>query len=110
METNLIKPSVTEPTSRERISQSMKSIVGETDLLLKSAQDVGQERLTSMGETVGTKLKSAQDQLSRAQATALEKAKRAAQTTDQAVHSHPYTAIGLAAGVGALVGLLMARR
>ena len=110
METNLIKPSLAESTSRERLSQSMKSLVGETDVLLKSAQEVGQERLSAAGELVGAKLKSAHEQFVHAQASAMDRAKRAAQTTDAAVHSHPYVAIGVAAGLGALAGLLMARR
>ena len=110
METNLIKPGLAEPTPRERLSQSMKSLAGEADVLLKSAQEVGQERLSAVGELVGAQLKTAHEQITQAQVTALDRAKRAAQTTDAAVHSDPYVAIGLAAGLGALTGLLMARR
>jgi ElaB/YqjD/DUF883 family membrane-anchored ribosome-binding protein len=110
METNLIKPGLAEPTPRERLSQSMKSLAGEADVLLKSAQEVGQERLSAVGELVGAQLKTAHEQITQAQVTALDRAKRAAQTTDAAVHSYPYVAIGLAAGLGALTGLLMARR
>ncbi len=110
METNLIKPSAGESGSRERLSQSMKNVVSESDLLLKSAQQVGQERLSAAGEQIESKLQSAQHRLSQVQATAIDRAKQVAQTTDEVVHTHPYTAIGVAAGVGALVGLLMARR
>ena len=39
-----------------------------------------------------------------------EKAVEGAKATDQAVHEHPYQAIGIAFGVGALIGYLLARR
>jgi ElaB/YqjD/DUF883 family membrane-anchored ribosome-binding protein len=38
-----------------------------------------------------------------------EKAVEGAKATDKAVHDHPYMAIGIAVGIGALVGFLTAR-
>lgn len=42
--------------------------------------------------------------------TVQEKAVAGAKATDQAIRDHPYHAIGLAFGVGALVGFLLSRR
>jgi ElaB/YqjD/DUF883 family membrane-anchored ribosome-binding protein len=39
-----------------------------------------------------------------------EKAVEGAKVTDQAVHEHPYQAIGIALGVGAIIGYVVARR
>jgi ElaB/YqjD/DUF883 family membrane-anchored ribosome-binding protein len=39
-----------------------------------------------------------------------EKAVEGAKATDEVVHEHPYQAIGIALGVGALIGFLAARR
>jgi len=39
-----------------------------------------------------------------------DKVVEGAKATDSAVHKHPYVAIGVAVGVGALVGFLLARR
>ena len=39
-----------------------------------------------------------------------EKAVEGAKAADEAVHEHPYQAIGIAFGVGALLGYLVARR
>lgn len=39
-----------------------------------------------------------------------EKAVEGAKATDQAVHDHPYQAVGIALGVGALIGYFVARR
>lgn len=39
-----------------------------------------------------------------------EKVIEGAEATDEAVHEHPYQAIGIAFGVGVLIGCLVARR
>ena len=39
-----------------------------------------------------------------------DKAVEGAKTADEAVREHPYTAIGIAVGLGALIGFLLARR
>ena len=39
-----------------------------------------------------------------------EKAVEGVETTDKVVHEHPYQAIGIAIGVGALIGFVLARR
>ena len=39
-----------------------------------------------------------------------DKAVAGAKAADEAVHEHPYQAIGIALGVGALIGFLVARR
>jgi ElaB/YqjD/DUF883 family membrane-anchored ribosome-binding protein len=41
---------------------------------------------------------------------AVDQAKRAARATDDYVHDNPWQAIGIAAAVGMLLGLLMNRR
>ena len=44
------------------------------------------------------------------QVVVVEKGKQAARVTDDYVHEHPWAAIGIAAGVGVLVGLLVNRK
>jgi len=62
------------------------------------------ENLT--GEAAKEKIEELKAMLQRAQAKAVESAKVA----DQAIHEHPYPAIGLAFGIGLLVGILVSRR
>ena len=52
----------------------------------------------------------AKDELQRLEETAMVNARHAARVTDRAVHEHPYAAMGVAAGVGLLIGMLIARR
>ena len=48
--------------------------------------------------------------LADAEAVMLDKTKQAARATDEYVHENPWKAVGIAAGVGFLVGLLISRR
>lgn len=85
----------------------------ETEQLIDDAQAL----LSATSHTAEGKVREARDRLS----AALERARAAwgnvqdkavagAKATDQAIREHPYTAIGIAAGIGALVGFLWARR
>ena len=49
-------------------------------------------------------------QLDELEDSAIHKARRAARTTDLAIQSHPYGAMGIAAAAGLLIGFLAARR
>ena len=53
---------------------------------------------------------SARQNLADAQAAALERTKEVARATDDYVHDNPWRSIGIAAGIGFIVGLLIGRR
>jgi ElaB/YqjD/DUF883 family membrane-anchored ribosome-binding protein len=44
-----------------------------------------------------------------AEAVMVESTKAAARATDEYVHDHPWRAVGIAAGVGLVVGMLISR-
>ena len=65
------------------------------------------------GEKVGEARKRLAAALERAKeiaGTVREKAVASAKATDAAVHEHPYQAIAIGVGVGAILGFLIARR
>jgi ElaB/YqjD/DUF883 family membrane-anchored ribosome-binding protein len=55
-------------------------------------------------------LANAKGKLAEAQGDLIEKGKAAAKSADEYVHENPWKAIGVAAGVGLLVGLLIGKR
>lgn len=95
---------------RERLTQTLQDIVGDADSLLKAAHDSGSAHYTAARDKLEQRLSRARLELEDLQDTALRKAKHAAHVTDVAVHDHPYAAMGVAGGVGVLLGLLIARR
>ena len=107
METTLTTP---DQTARERLAASLKQMVDEAEQLLKSAQGAGSDKFNAARDKFETQLRHARAELAELQDSAVYNAKRAARATDHAVHDHPYTAMGITAGVGLLIGLLIARR
>lgn len=96
--------------ARERLTDSLKHMVDEADHLLAKAERTGSEQFNAAREKFEVQLRHAKDELRRLEVAALDRAKRAARATDQAVHDHPYASMGIAAGVGLLVGMLISRR
>jgi ElaB/YqjD/DUF883 family membrane-anchored ribosome-binding protein len=56
------------------------------------------------------RLATAKDGLLKLQESATEKAKAAGRAADDYVHDHPWKSVGIAAGIGLVVGLLIGRR
>jgi len=96
--------------TRERLAHSLQQMVDEADHLLKNAQRSGSDQFTAARDKFERQLRHAKDELQRLEDAAIHNAKRAARATDHAVHEHPYAAMGIAAGAGLLIGLLISRR
>jgi ElaB/YqjD/DUF883 family membrane-anchored ribosome-binding protein len=96
--------------ARDQLARNLRTLVDEAETLLKSAQGAGNEKFTAARDKFETQLSAARYELEKLQDDALHQARRAARATDHAVHEHPYTAMGITAGIGLLLGLLIARR
>ena len=55
-------------------------------------------------------MRRAKEVMQDAQSAVLEKGKAAARATDDYVHDHPWKAVGIAAAVGFVLGLIVNRR
>ncbi|MGD0745283.1 MAG: DUF883 family protein [Verrucomicrobiota bacterium] len=74
--------------------------------LMAATADVAGEKVSEARKRLAAALERAKDIAGRVR----EKAVEGAKATDKAVHEHPYQAIGIALGVGVLLGYLVARR
>ena len=84
-------------------------IAGAEDMLTQAASATGDKAAELRGRALD-QLKALQTRLKDAQAAALEKGRAAAEVTDEFVHENPWRSIVAAAGVGVVIGLLIARR
>ncbi len=92
---------------------STEKIVGELKTLARGAEDLLQATAGEMSakarearSRLAAKIESAKETCERLQDKAVEGAK----ATDRAIREHPYESIGVAFGLGLLIGVLVNRR
>lgn len=96
--------------SREALVKDFSDVLAEAETLLKQASKETGDKATDLRTQVEAKLRSAKMRLQDLQDDALDSAKAAARVTDDYVHDNPWQAIGVAAAIGFLVGLVISRR
>ncbi len=87
-----------------------KEVVANTEALLKATANQGGEKLAEVRAKAEESLRVVKTRMAEAQAALLVRTKEAAKATDVYVHENPWKAIGAAAGVGLVIGLLIGRR
>ena len=96
--------------SRDELADALQRTVAEAEALLKDTGDKASQEYAGALKRAEAALRRAKDEFQRLEENAVLNAKYAARATDRAVHDHPYAAMGVAAGVGVLLGMLIARR
>jgi ElaB/YqjD/DUF883 family membrane-anchored ribosome-binding protein len=87
-------------------SNDMGTLAEDARALMAATADVAGEKVGDARKRLAAALERGKEIYGRVK----EKAVEGAKATDQAVHEHPYQAIGIALGVGALIGYFVARR
>ena len=99
-----------EPNSMNKqtqaISNDMEQLAEDARALMAATADVAGEKVGEARKRLAAALESGKEICGRVREKAVEGAKAA----DEAVHEHPYQAIAIGVGVGALLGYLLARR
>jgi ElaB/YqjD/DUF883 family membrane-anchored ribosome-binding protein len=100
--------------TKERLYDEFNAVVAETEQLLKSVASAGTGKAGALKENVAQSLSDAAARLEAIRQQALGQANAAARATDEYVQDNPWRAIGIAAAVaavtGVVAGLLIARR
>ena len=87
-------------------SDEIGQLAEDAQALMAATADVAGEKVGQARQRLAAALESAKA----IAANVRDKAVAGAKATDQAVHEHPYQAIAIGVGVGALVGYLLGRR
>lgn len=96
--------------TKEQLLADFKIVVADTEALLKASADQGGEKMAEIRAKAEESLHAVKQRLGEAQDALVEKTKEAAHAADAYVHEKPWNAIGIAAGVGLIIGLLIHRR
>ena len=95
--------------TKEKLMQDLRMVVADAEELLRATASQAGEKVSAARERIQGHLDAAKERLEDAEAMMIEKTKAAALATDEYVHDNPWRAVGIAAGVGFVVGMLIAR-
>ncbi|WP_019938280.1 YqjD family protein [Bordetella sp. FB-8] len=95
---------------KERLIDTAKTSLDDAEELLRQAASMTGEKAAELRERAMAALKRTRDTLYDAQDAVFQKGRLAARVTDDYVHDKPWQAIGIAAGAGLLIGMLISRR
>ena len=97
-------------TSKDKLVADLKVLIGDTEELLRATAGQAGEKMASARERIQASLGVYKEKLIDAEEAMMERTKEAARATDEYVRDHPWQAVSVAAGVGFLLGMLIARR
>jgi ElaB/YqjD/DUF883 family membrane-anchored ribosome-binding protein len=96
--------------TRDQLVDDFAAVLNEAeDLLQKSSSETG-DRARDLRDQVQAKLMAAKLRLQEIQGDAVDRAKDAARVTDDYVHDNPWQAVGVAAAIGFIAGMVLNRR
>ena len=87
-------------------SSDMGTLAEDARALMSATADVAGEKVSEARKRLAAALERGKEIYGRVRVKAVEGAKAA----DEAVHEHPYQAIAIGVGVGAILGYIFARR
>lgn len=96
--------------NKDKLVADMKIVLGDAEELLRATASQAGDKFSELRGRMQDNLASARASLANAQAAAIDKAKQVGHATDDYVHDNPWRSVGIAAGVGFIVGLLIGRR
>ena len=96
--------------TKEKLVQDFRVVVSDAEELLRATASQAGEKVAAAREKVQESLRRAKVKLAEAEEVLIDKGKQAARVTDEYVHDKPWQAVGIAAGIGFMIGLLIGRR
>ena len=103
------RTTITEPTF-DALVDEFRALVGSMEDVFSAAAGSSGEKLTELKGQAQANLKKAKASLSDMERRAAGKGRTLAADSDTYVHESPWTAIGIAATIGLLLGVLIGRK
>ena len=97
------------PVTTEQLVADLKTVMLDAEALKATSTQTG-ERIQEVRAKAEQSLEQARLRLGDLEDQALKRAREVAEATDEYVRDNPWQSVGIAAGVGLLVGLILSRR
>lgn len=95
---------------KDKLVADLQRVIADAEELMQATSHQTEDKIVALRERIGENLREARHKLADAEDALLERGREMARATDEYVHENPWPAIGAAAGVGLVIGLLVGRR
>jgi ElaB/YqjD/DUF883 family membrane-anchored ribosome-binding protein len=96
--------------SKDKLMEDFRLVVADAEELLRATANQAGEGAAAARARIQESLQVVKGRLVSGQDVLIERTREAAKDADQYVHDNPWQAIGISACVGAIVGMLIAKR
>lgn len=96
--------------STDKLVEDLKVVMRDAEALLRATSAQTGEKIQEVRARAEESLQQARTRLTQLEDDAYQRAREAADAAEGYVRENPWQALGIAAGVGVLVGLLLSRR
>ena len=97
-------------SKNDAVIHDLNEIISDAEALLKSAATPAGDDFKVAKERFEATIRNAKDEILRLEKLVVGKTKEAAKATEEYVSENPWQAVGLAAAVGLVIGLLISRK
>ncbi|MEY4979868.1 MAG: hypothetical protein RLZZ352_2138 [Pseudomonadota bacterium] len=96
--------------NKEKLVSDLRRVITDAEELMQVTAHQTEGRVVELRERINENLRQARHKLHEAEDAIKEKTREVARATDDYVHDHPWRAVGTAAAVGMVIGMLISRR
>ncbi len=96
--------------TKQKLVSTMKAVVADAEEILRASASMAGEKAGELRERIQERVRDAKLRLADAEAAVVDKTKAAAHATDDFVRDNPWQAVGIGAGIGLLLGVIIGRR
>ncbi|MDP1735678.1 MAG: DUF883 family protein [Sulfuritalea sp.] len=96
--------------TKDKLIADVRLVIADTEELLRVTAGQAGDKIADIRARTQDRLSAAKIKLAEAEAAVVDKAKQVGRVADDYVHDNPWRSVGVAAGFGFIVGLLIGRR
>ncbi|MCF6780853.1 DUF883 family protein [Stutzerimonas stutzeri] len=95
--------------AQNALIEEFHTLIADTERLLKHTQETAGSQTQELREKISANMNRAREMMKDQEGTLRNQCDAAMQCTEEYVQTHPWQSVGIAAGVGFLLGLIMRR-
>lgn len=103
-------PQINGDMNTTKLVEDLKVVMHDAEALIKATSTQTGEKLLEVRARAEESLRQAKVRLTQMEEEAVKRAREVAQAAEDYVRDNPWQSVGIAAGIGVFVGLLLSRR